>query len=255
MNADTWFTRFKEAQARIRRTSTPFQYQLVIQRAFEEGEEQLLDDAEDADEARDEKVFLLDESLHLRSTVRDGLAVFAWRDLSGDPGDLYEYICDGSVQPNAVSLFELIAIQCQFERRYRRSHVTATEKELHQFSFSEPIPAASASTPPETPETPQASPIRTRSKGKKPVRVEEDMPDVPPTVAPPAAKAPEAGEVLTQEYAELHLFDVSTGAFILQDPEVTATVWEIGKWECERLPPRPRFLAFMKLVPYLRVNG
>lgn len=126
---------------------------MVIQRAYEEGEEQLVDDAEDVDDAKDEKTFLLDESLHLRSTFRDGQAVFAWRDLSGvssylvsprhlvlillqDPGDLYEFICDPSVLPSSVSTFELVAMQCQFERKFRRSHETATEQELHQFSFS-----------------------------------------------------------------------------------------------------------------------
>lgn len=75
--------RFKDAVATIRRTSTEFHYQLVIQRAYEEGEEQLVDDAEDVGDAKDEKTFLLDESLHLRSTFREGQAVFAWRDLSG----------------------------------------------------------------------------------------------------------------------------------------------------------------------------
>ena len=75
--------RFKDSVACIRRTSTQYQYQLVIQRAYEEGEEQLIDDAEDADDLKDEKVFLLDESLKLRSTTKDGESVFAWRDLSG----------------------------------------------------------------------------------------------------------------------------------------------------------------------------
>lgn len=42
-----------------------------------------MDDAEDLDDAKDEKAFLLDESLHLRSSIRDGQAVIAWRDLSG----------------------------------------------------------------------------------------------------------------------------------------------------------------------------
>lgn len=55
----------------------------MIQRAYEEGEEQLIDDAEDADDLKDEKVFLLDESLKFRSTSKDGENVFAWRDLSG----------------------------------------------------------------------------------------------------------------------------------------------------------------------------
>lgn len=57
-------------------------------------------------------------------------------DLLQDPGDLYEFICDPSVLPSSVSTFELVAIQCQFERKYRRSHESATEQELHQFSFS-----------------------------------------------------------------------------------------------------------------------
>ena len=35
------FSRFKDAAASIRRTTTEFNYQLVIQRAYEEGEEQL----------------------------------------------------------------------------------------------------------------------------------------------------------------------------------------------------------------------
>ncbi|KAF8461022.1 VID27 cytoplasmic protein-domain-containing protein [Kalaharituber pfeilii] len=221
---------FKDAAACIRRTSTAYQYQLVIQRAYEEGEEQLLDDAEDADEAKDEKLFLLDESLHLRSTIRDGQAVFAWRDLSGDPGDLYEFICDSSVQPSAVSMFEMVAIQCQFERKYRRSHETATEKELHQFSFSESIPPASTSTPPESP---LASPAVTRSKSakEKAVAKSEPPPQKATTVAPPAPAPPPALEILTKENAELHLFDVETGTFILQDSEVIASVWEVDTWE------------------------
>ncbi|KAF8424148.1 VID27 cytoplasmic protein-domain-containing protein [Tirmania nivea] len=216
---------FKDAAACIRRTSTTYQYQLVIQRAYEEGEEQLLDDAEDAEDAKDEKIFLLDETLHLRSTIRDGCAVFAWRDLSGDPGDLYEFICESSVQPSAASMFELVAIQCQFERKYRRSHETASEKELHEFSFSEPIPAASA------PETPVASPAKTRSKSKKEKTVEVALPMPEPTVAPAAAQAPATREELAKENAELHLFDIASGTFVMQEPKVTASVLEVGDWE------------------------
>lgn len=52
-----------------------------------------------------------------------------------DSGDLYEFICDSSVQPSQTSMFELVAMQCQFERKYRRSHETASERELRQFSF------------------------------------------------------------------------------------------------------------------------
>lgn len=91
----------------------------------------------------------------------------------------------------------------------------------------ESIPAASA------PESPTASPPKTRSKSTKGKTVKLELPVVEPTVAPPAAKAPTAGEILAQEKAELHLYDVASGTFILQDSEVTVSVWEIDAWECE----------------------
>ena len=75
--------RFKDAAACIRRTATPYHYQLVVQRAFEEGEEQLADETDEDDSSKDEKTFLLDESLQFRSSIRDGQAVLFWNDLLG----------------------------------------------------------------------------------------------------------------------------------------------------------------------------
>lgn len=54
----------------------------MIQRAFEEGEEQLEDD--EADEVFDEYTFLIDEALEFRQfTNEEGATIFAWIDLSG----------------------------------------------------------------------------------------------------------------------------------------------------------------------------
>lgn len=61
-------------------------------------------------ETKDERVFLLDESLHFRSNFVDGTIVLAWRDLSGDPGDVYKFICDSSTQPGVSHTFELVGI-------------------------------------------------------------------------------------------------------------------------------------------------
>ncbi|KAF8539447.1 VID27 cytoplasmic protein-domain-containing protein [Trichophaea hybrida] len=224
---------FKDAQATIRRTSTDFHYQLVIQRAFEEGEEQLIDDAEDNDDTKDEKTFLLDESLHLRHTIRDGHAVFAWRDLSGDPGDLYEFICETTVQPSAIQTFEIVSIQCQYERKYKRGREHATEQDLKQFIFTDsPIPPASpvATSPVGSPVTASrasfapVTPVRKTRKVREPEVLEA-------TAAPKAATAPAATEILCKEGAELHLFDVSSSSFLMQDQEVTATVSEVGQWQ------------------------
>ncbi|TGO61319.1 hypothetical protein BCON_0028g00360 [Botryotinia convoluta] len=251
---------FRDAAARIRRTGQDFQYQLVVQRAYEEGEEELLDDeaADDEDGTaaltgeRDEKTFLLDESLHFRSEIREGgEKVLAWRDLSGDAGDLYEFVCDVSIENSQVQSFELTAVHCQFERKFRRKYLTATEEELSQFAFEEedPIPHASPPTSPISlspiqsfPAIDQAvtrstansalketmSPVTrgSRAPPRSPSPVEKS-----PTKAPAVAKHPEAISVLAEETAELHLFDFISGTFLKQDDEVTATVTEVGKWQ------------------------
>ena len=246
---------FKDAAASIRRTGQEFQYQLVIQRAYEEGEEELLaeEDGEDGiseslGTEKDEKIFLLDQGLHFRSEIREGgEKVLAWRDLSGDPGDVFEFVCDDSLPAGEVATFEIVAIKCQYERKYRKPNETATEKELRQFNFEEqPIPSASpvtspvlqasaksnltnakaSSASPASPEQkPRSSKMKT-SKNSSLLKIEE-----PSTVAPPSAVVPSGRETLAKETAELHLFDFPTSSFVLQDPVVTATAVETGTWQ------------------------
>jgi len=57
-------------------------------------------------------------------------------------------------------------------------------------------------------------------------------------VTPKAKPAPEALEVFCSERAELHLFDLPSGTFVLQDSEVTAVVSEVGKWQCKLFAPK-----------------
>ena len=241
---------FKDAAASIRRTGQEFQYQLVIQRAYEEGEEELLAEEEGEDGVpeslggeKDEKTFLLDEGLHFRSEIREGgEKVLAWRDLSGDPGDLYEFVCDRSVQAGEVGTFEMVAIKCQYERKTRKHQETATEADLEQFNFTEqPIPSASPLATPkvkstispkakgltETEHTELAGKAKASSKMKHPIRETENT----PTTAPKSAVHPVGTATLAKEHAELHLFDFQSGTFILQDSDVVATVSEVGKWQ------------------------
>ncbi|WWC93835.1 hypothetical protein V866_000671 [Kwoniella sp. B9012] len=108
---------FQDAVATIRRTGVEYQYQLVVTRAYEEGEEQLLD--EDA-ETDDERVFLIDQALEFRFGTLDGDATCAWRDLSGDEGDLWEFVSS---------------------KKYLRSHEEATDAELEALKFTEKLAA------------------------------------------------------------------------------------------------------------------
>jgi tRNA (guanine9-N1)-methyltransferase len=235
---------FKDAAASIRRTGQEFQYQLVIQRAYEEGEEELTADEDEQGGSdipdKDEKVFLLDQALHFRTEVREGGAkVLAWRDLSGDIGDLYEFVCDPSVPSDKIPTFELAAFQCQYERKYRQSAQQATEQDLQQFSYQEekPIPSASPIT------SPTKSHIHSVDAGESTAAMAKDVEyqkskgqikppydGEQPTIAPPSAAQPEVTEILAKENAELHMFDFPTGTFVLQDADITATVSEIGNW-------------------------
>ena len=236
---------FKDAGATIRRTGQEFQYQLVIQRAYEEGEEELAaeegeeDPSDGLGDDKDEKAFLLDQSLHFRTEVRgNGDKVLAWKDLSGDPGDLFEFVCDSSVPSDKVSTFALAAIQCQYERKYRQSAQRASDRDLEEFTFEEgePIPSASPISSPihnSRPHSPSESALvvagieNTPSRGQiMPSGYNTDL-----TVAPPSASQPKVLETLAKETAELHLFDFSSGTFVQQDPSVTATVTRVGNWQ------------------------
>jgi VID27 C-terminal WD40-like domain/VID27 N-terminal region/VID27 PH-like domain len=227
---------FKDAVASIRRTGQDYQYQLVIQRAYEEGEDDA-DEEEDLDNLdKDEKTFLLDETLHFRMETREGGEnVLAWRDLSGDAGDLYEFVCDPSIQADKVTTFLVAAIESQFERKYRKSARTATEEQLREFQFDQDdeIPAAEPTqTAIEQGPTSEESAARMAKDVKSSKKANSAVVRSGiPTVAPTARIAPAKGEVLTRLPAELHLFDFESGTFILQDPAVIATVSDLGGWQ------------------------
>lgn len=180
---------------------------------------------------RDEKTFLLDEALHFRVEVRsDGDKVLAWRDLSGDTGDLYEFVCDSAVSEAQVRQFVTAAQECQYERKYRKPNTTASEEDLQQFEFEE------------EPHIPPASPLHAPALARS-VESLDDMAGAntsvkrqPVAVEQPADGAsknspPEALEIYATVSAELHLFDPQPGHFALVDDAVTATVSEVGKWE------------------------
>ncbi len=155
---------YKDAVAAIRRTGTAHNYQLVVVRAYEEGEEQLLDEEAEG-EPDDERVFLIDEQLHFRAGttaapdeeggVGAGAAgeeggevpCFIWRaDPSGgstrsvgggeEEEDLLEFVVDPKQVNNVTrSVFEVTYLQCAFERKFGRSHEDATDEDLDKLKY------------------------------------------------------------------------------------------------------------------------
>jgi hypothetical protein len=218
-----------------------------VQRVFEEGEAELLADEEGEDAEidalvgeRDEKTFLLDEALRFRIEIREGgdETVLAWKDLSGDSGDLYEFVCDRVVTTAEVKRFLRTAQECQYERKYRKPHTTASEEDLRQFEFPEeqPIPPAS----------PIHSPTLARSiesiddmfakrtatlSGKSEPAVEQPKEVEAPQQPQEAKAAPTPLEIYAAVSGELHLYDPQAGHFSQVEDTVIVTVSEVGKWE------------------------
>ncbi|PTB61925.1 VID27-domain-containing protein [Trichoderma citrinoviride] len=238
---------FKDSAIRIRRTNQDYQYQLVVQRVFEEGEAELLADEEGEDAEidalvgeRDEKTFLLDEALRFRIEIREGgdETVLAWKDLSGDSGDLYEFVCDRVVTPAEVKRFLRTAQECQYERKYRKPHTTASEEDLQQFEFPEeqPIPPASPIHSPTLARSIESIDDmfakRTATLPPKSEPAEQQSREVEAPQQPQGVKAaPTPLEIYAAVSGELHLYDPQAGHFSQVEDSVIVTVSEVGKWE------------------------
>ncbi|KAK9326591.1 VID27 cytoplasmic protein-domain-containing protein [Lipomyces starkeyi] len=234
---------FKDAVAAVRRTTTEFHYQIVVQRAYEEGEEQLED--EEDEESFDEYTFLIDEALHFRESQSDeGQAIFAWKDLLGDPGDLYEFVCDEGTDTSVIKDFFHVVLQCQYERKYSKPSKLAANDELSEFIYvghiqSPPSPKVVAS--------PGRSATTTPNRRRSSVQAAAVAPATPGAVSTTMAEKYQVKSVLGSDEAELHLFDASTGVFLLQDNVVTASVKDVGSWTywLDVASPKKPWLAFL----------
>lgn len=148
-------------------------------------------------------------------------------------------------------------MQCQFERKYHRSYETATDADLEQFSYSYVhmfqmwlistskltllilraviIPSLSPPTPPipsgrkqgKTSSATQFTPSSAEENGVTSV-VEDGHAKTSNVRDAPSIK----GERLAKERVELHLYDVNSGAFILQESDLISQVIDGGGWEC-----------------------
>ncbi|KDQ20677.1 hypothetical protein BOTBODRAFT_26693 [Botryobasidium botryosum FD-172 SS1] len=232
-NADSWchlcarclfrLCRYPNAMITVRRTSKPFQFQLVVARVFEEGEE-LLD--EDEEDVMDERDFLIAEEIQFRTGMHEGEQTFVWRDLDGDAGDLYEFVAEGTNAPTAA-FFEASVLKAIYEFKYRTSSNGVSEDQLRAVAYK-----------PEEKKT-RTSPRNTRSKKAgetskaSPIQAEPSAPPTPQKVsptkspqkspskrgAPPQEEVSEVADdtkVIETQPAELYILDVEQDVFIME---------------------------------------
>lgn len=155
---------FKDSVASIRRTSLEYNYQLVVQRVFEEGEEALEgseDNSDLDDDNKEEWSFLLDEALEISYLERDGNIVVTWLDTSGDTGDVFEFICEKDISPKVFDHFDNVCKICQYERKYGKTFNGDPALDLTEFDFEPPVPSTTS---------PIASPTSTPTASRNPSR-------------------------------------------------------------------------------------
>ncbi|CAG8702960.1 22345_t:CDS:10 [Dentiscutata erythropus] len=222
---------FREAQAIIRRTGNEWQYQLVVDRIFEEGEEELISEGE-SDEESQGKVFLIDESLEFRKGQIEGLTTFARRDLTGDPDDLFEFVCEVNTTAHTTNAFEY-TLQLHVRAKYRKSREEANEQDLQSFIYVPQTEKRSPSKVPQSISTPlNDTPVSASTTPVRSIRSETspstptrqiasfDFPDAPSEI-----------ESIISVPVELHVFDANDGTFLLMSQNATAGIMKGKKFE------------------------
>ncbi|KAF9055366.1 VID27-domain-containing protein [Hymenopellis radicata] len=167
---------YNDAMATIRRVpSAEHNFQLVITRVYEDGDQELLEEADETDE---ERTFLIGEELEFRTGETDGEPTFIWRDLRGDVDELFEYVAQGTNGPTKT-FFEICMLRAMYERKYKAAADNLSDAELEEFMWKPPTIETKKPTP--------------RKKAVQP----EPLTSSPP---PPIADKGKAGAAL-QEHA------------------------------------------------------
>jgi hypothetical protein len=132
---------YNEGMVTIRRVpNVEHNFQLVVTKVYEEGDEELLEDEDETDE---ERVFLISEELEFRAGDSDGDPHFIWRDLDGDVDEFYQFIAPGTNEPTKV-FFETCMYRAMYERKYKKSADTTQDEDLQEFIWSPPSPSKSS---------------------------------------------------------------------------------------------------------------
>ncbi|KAJ3821989.1 VID27 cytoplasmic protein-domain-containing protein [Lentinula raphanica] len=177
---------FNEAMATIRRVpNMEHNFQLVITRVYEEGDQELLEDEEETDE---ERVYLISQELEFRTDkTNEGEPNFVWRDLAGDVDEFYEFVATGINEPTKA-FFETCMYRAMYERKYMRTADSINEPDLEEFVYKpstrkRPPPRRKVTRAPSTSSVEEVKPPpptnTTSPKGKEKASVVKQFPGTP----------------------------------------------------------------------------
>ncbi|KAI5124906.1 hypothetical protein M0805_007334 [Coniferiporia weirii] len=204
---------YNDAMATVRKApSVEHNFQLVITRVFEEGEEDILEEEDE----NDDKVFLVGEELEFRTGEIDGEPTLVWRDLDGDVDETYEFVATGA-NVHTVELFVQCMYRAMYERKYKTSSDRASNLDLQEFVWKKPGKKSSRAakatiTKAVKRETEDDSTLANAMNNMSVVA--EPVPE-PLRPEPAAVPAPALPTVLLKK-AEMYLWDQDDGHFLKQ---------------------------------------
>ncbi|KAN0097408.1 VID27 cytoplasmic domain containing protein [Tylopilus felleus] len=205
---------YNEAIATIRRVpSIDHNFQLVITRVYEEGDQELLEDEDETDE---EKVFLISEELEFRPGPGENPqeASFVWRDLDGDVDELYEFLMTEETNEPTRAFFETCMYRAMYERKYRKSADILRDSELEQFIWKPPPPKNTRAKAAKTPVRKGTDNLPTTtediSAAKQPV---VSTPKKAPTQSRPVPRGADLPEIADAQ-ASFYIWDLEADGFM-----------------------------------------
>ncbi|KAJ2636772.1 Vacuolar import and degradation protein 27 [Coemansia sp. RSA 1286] len=243
---------YKDSELSICRTDIKYQFLLIVQQVFADGEEEL----EDSDDLDNEHEFLIADELHFTAHVADGFKGFRWVDPDDPSGRaMYEFIIEDSKSDSKLvrDCFARAVAHCVWERKNERPYTQASEAEinaivsrveeeelekmLNSVSISDTeLQAALADAEPPTAASPDKaddassaaekrkikSPVTRKEKHKKANKYDKDLPPSPDKIA--------FGDITVSVIGALYLFDSATESFVEIDSSVALSVIETGKF-------------------------
>ncbi|KAF9534268.1 VID27 cytoplasmic protein [Crepidotus variabilis] len=198
---------YNDCMATVRRLpSIEHNFQLVITKVYEDGDQDLLEDEDETDE---EKVFLIGEELEFRTGYTDGEPNFVWRDLNGDIDEFFEFVAAGT-NPPTCAFFETCMYRAMFERKYKKSADSVQDSALEEFLWK------AKATPKKVPKR------KVAQKSVEPLPSSPAAPVVLDKEETPIQQPPEAKvdsdfmsnqRILMEEEVELYIWSKEKGEF------------------------------------------
>ncbi|KXS18694.1 VID27-domain-containing protein [Gonapodya prolifera JEL478] len=242
---------FPNADAVIRKSNTPFNYQIVVTRNFDDGEAELEEEQNNASSLLDvDQSALICEEFAFRTEARAEIddaggrihvTVVSWVDpaFNGLPDDprapRFELVIDHSQTAEAMaSEFARCIYRSMWERKHKSSVPSSLADEDLEEEFATFEDAPGSSSPGQrAPATPAKSPRganASRESPASPSQPIQQQPELQQIPLPPSTPEVPVGSALLSLSGDLHFWSGEKASFLLATPDCTISLLDLDNF-------------------------